>query len=505
MSEAMLLGQPRTLERLAYAYASDKGRDDHKYVDLYASLFPEADRTKVSNVTEIGVFRGASIQLWARYFTNAHVWGLDLTIDKAVRASVKELGPRVHLFAGSAYNESTPSQLGLEPETMDIFVDDAAHDTASMESALRVWWPLVKPGGYYIMEDIEWQRGVYGVLGEPLRPFTQRVFAESAAFFADTTLGHRNWSAYQNRSCPPRERVRGKYCYARNHVLHNCHVAVLRKPAAAGDSPPGGERSGPALDPTLDQLADACGSNKGRVGDKSVDMYGMLLGGARETVRNVTELGTRDGSAAMWLGWFRNATVWSEHQGGGSYRLKGTCSHAARHASRRLRPIESGALPARQGLDPGSMDLVVHRAEGTASMEAMLHAWWPLVRPRGYYVVEGVSWRDGVYSVLEEELLPETQRIMSTNAAFFADATLGKERGGAVPSHSGPRCKDPQNRTLGCNLFVRVFHDRKMVVIRKRSEDEGPPPPFTITYGDRHAGDPSLHHVTVSSLMSRAG
>ena len=37
------------------------------------------------------------------------------------------------------------------------------------------------------------------------------------------------------------------------------------------------------------------------------------------------------------------------------------------------------------------------------------------------------------------------------------------------------------------------------------AEDEGPPPPFTITYGDRHAGDPSLHHVTVSSLMSRAG
>ena len=104
----------------------------------------------------------------------------------------------VHLFAGSAYNESMPSQLGLEPETMDIFVDDAAHDTASMESALRVWWPLVKPGGYYIMEDIEWQRGVYGVLGEPLRPFTQRVFAERCCFWVAREMARR--SGVQGRS-----------------------------------------------------------------------------------------------------------------------------------------------------------------------------------------------------------------------------------------------------------------------------------------------------------------
>jgi SAM-dependent methyltransferase len=56
-----------SLETLAYKYGTDKSKDDHKYVDLYHSLFADR-RHRVYNVTEIGVSTGQSIAVWADYF-----------------------------------------------------------------------------------------------------------------------------------------------------------------------------------------------------------------------------------------------------------------------------------------------------------------------------------------------------------------------------------------------------------------------------------------------------
>ena len=62
---AMLLAvcvQGNLLERLAYHYGSDKSRDDHGYVKLYSMLL-EARRQSVSNLTEVGVSGGQSLQM----------------------------------------------------------------------------------------------------------------------------------------------------------------------------------------------------------------------------------------------------------------------------------------------------------------------------------------------------------------------------------------------------------------------------------------------------------
>ena len=45
---------PVSLETLAYKYGTDKSKDDHKYVDLYHSLFHDR-RHRVHNLTELGV------------------------------------------------------------------------------------------------------------------------------------------------------------------------------------------------------------------------------------------------------------------------------------------------------------------------------------------------------------------------------------------------------------------------------------------------------------------
>ena len=64
-----------SLEEIAYKYGTDKSKGDHKYVDLYMMLF-DPIRTRVRNVTEVGVAHGQSLRV-ARLLANAVVWNSD--------------------------------------------------------------------------------------------------------------------------------------------------------------------------------------------------------------------------------------------------------------------------------------------------------------------------------------------------------------------------------------------------------------------------------------------
>ena len=70
-----------SLEQLAFRYGTDKSHDDHKYTDLYASLF-DPIRLSAKNITEIGIMTGQSIQLWCSFFIHATIWGVDVTITQ---------------------------------------------------------------------------------------------------------------------------------------------------------------------------------------------------------------------------------------------------------------------------------------------------------------------------------------------------------------------------------------------------------------------------------------
>ena len=73
------------LERLARLAATDKQWGLHKYTDVYASLFHNMRNDRV-NLTEVGVLHGASVVMWASYFRNANIYGLDPFAVPANRA-----------------------------------------------------------------------------------------------------------------------------------------------------------------------------------------------------------------------------------------------------------------------------------------------------------------------------------------------------------------------------------------------------------------------------------
>ena len=217
------------VEELMYKYKSDKSRDDHSYVKLYNMLFANIRHT-ITNITEIGIAAGQSLQAWYRYFPNAEIHAFDIKWygNGKVEENMNKLRPRVHphivdLLGPNITNIT--SQLGFMPESMDIIIDDGPHTVRSQEGFLQKLFPAVKPGGYYIIEDI----GVSGA-GNGLRFFhddpsmlqdeTRAILEGHDTIFVDTAVGHRLWDEWLRRV--------GKM-WARNHSHHNSYMVVIQK------------------------------------------------------------------------------------------------------------------------------------------------------------------------------------------------------------------------------------------------------------------------------------
>ncbi|KAL1515873.1 hypothetical protein AB1Y20_002488 [Prymnesium parvum] len=236
-----------SLEDLAFYYGTDKAHDDHKYTDLYASLF-DPIRDSVRNVTEIGVAQGQSLQeaatpsrerrVWHDYFEKAQIWGVD--IHKGVINHARKLfegHPRVHIKHANSKQPSAVSSLGLSLGSMDIIIDDGDHFPPVMEKTLHLWWPYLRVGGFYCIEDIatgansKGQR--YGGKGPfypsgwaPLvhndtwsRPETKELFAKHDSFFVDTMVGHRTFEAVR----------KALGLWMKDRVDHGSHILVIRK------------------------------------------------------------------------------------------------------------------------------------------------------------------------------------------------------------------------------------------------------------------------------------
>lgn len=150
------------LKALFDKYGTDKGRSG--YHEVYERLFSESRKTILA-VLEIGVgtlhprahssmvgygashYRpGASLRVWAEYFPNAHITGLDTQNDCLINE------PRIvtHLANSTRRQEVDDA---LAENMFDLIVDDGDHEPSSQIATLQNCWRRVKPGGYYVIED----------------------------------------------------------------------------------------------------------------------------------------------------------------------------------------------------------------------------------------------------------------------------------------------------------------------------------------------------------------
>ena len=192
--ETMSLGE------IADLHGSDKGLvgpsrkwSSNNYVDVYEALFCSLRRDPVI-VLEIGIGvrgdrwdakivhgrnpeGGASLRMWADYFPKSKVIGLDINDASHLETD------RIETFV---VDQSKRHQLSAFLDAIgdldfDIVVDDGSHQAAHQQISLETIWPRLRPGGYYIVEDLN-DRGLgedeSNVGSGPLVVSTRRLLRE---------------------------------------------------------------------------------------------------------------------------------------------------------------------------------------------------------------------------------------------------------------------------------------------------------------------------------------
>jgi len=147
-------------------YVTDKGRyadskkyfdnsivDLHNYTDTYEKLFAHLKESKI-NFLEIGICRGGSIKLWRDYFTNANIFGADIVYSPVAKETLKNENVTI-LIGDSSDKKSEILTNHFGDESLDIIIDDGNHSFDYQFTTLQNFFPKLKKGGIYVIEDIE--------------------------------------------------------------------------------------------------------------------------------------------------------------------------------------------------------------------------------------------------------------------------------------------------------------------------------------------------------------
>ena len=138
------------LDELGQKHKTDKSSAwgaAHDYLRKYEFFFRPLRQLEFTFL-ELGVFKGASLRMWADFFENAHIVGVDLEED-----ALKEAGGRIRVILGDlGQTEFLQTLAALTPR---VIIDDASHWWPDQLRALFVLYPALESGGVYIVEDIQ--------------------------------------------------------------------------------------------------------------------------------------------------------------------------------------------------------------------------------------------------------------------------------------------------------------------------------------------------------------
>jgi len=130
---------------------SDKNTS-HCYIDQYYNDEFSSKKENDIILLEIGIREGFSHILWAKYFTNGQIWGID---NGESGFNYRELlrDTNVNCINNDAYNGNFVNT--LPKEHFDYIIDDGSHHPTHQKLFIDLYYPLLKTGGKLIIEDIQ--------------------------------------------------------------------------------------------------------------------------------------------------------------------------------------------------------------------------------------------------------------------------------------------------------------------------------------------------------------
>jgi hypothetical protein len=134
-------------------------------VDQYAKFWAARHSFRSDNILEFGIWDGGSVAFWCEYFHPKKHVGVDL-----VQRGDSEYFRRY--IAAKGLQDTVATLWGVDQADaerlrdivdrefdgpLDLVLDDASHLYSPTKASFEVLFPLLRPGGLYIVEDWAWE------------------------------------------------------------------------------------------------------------------------------------------------------------------------------------------------------------------------------------------------------------------------------------------------------------------------------------------------------------
>jgi SAM-dependent methyltransferase len=120
----------------------------HSYIqNVYEAELAPYQHSEI-NLLEIGVSGGYSLKVWSEYFTKAMIYGLDINLHAY---NVYPIPENVRFVVG----DGTKPEIFMSLPKFKIIIDDGSHYLHDQLETFKIAFPLLEPGGLFIIEDIQ--------------------------------------------------------------------------------------------------------------------------------------------------------------------------------------------------------------------------------------------------------------------------------------------------------------------------------------------------------------
>lgn len=125
-------------------FATDKD-EPHGYLPDYLDLVDRVGPEAV--VCEVGVLHGHSLSMWQELIPQGTIIGIDNNPNAGWPAGT-------HKIVAEQDDPELPWKVTeFAPDGCDLIVDDASHIGHLTAATFAHLWPMVNPGGFYVVED----------------------------------------------------------------------------------------------------------------------------------------------------------------------------------------------------------------------------------------------------------------------------------------------------------------------------------------------------------------
>lgn len=162
------------------------------YIRFYEAI---STFVKPKTILELGVFEGGSYVFFDKLFKPSRMSAIDLRQQPVdVLLSYVKREPNRHVHFGTSQSDAAALRQIVADDLggiLDLVIDDASHAYEHTKASFEILFPLLSPGGTYVIEDWSWAHQ-YGYQGAnaPLanRPALTNLLFEQLLLLASSSL-----------------------------------------------------------------------------------------------------------------------------------------------------------------------------------------------------------------------------------------------------------------------------------------------------------------------------